>query len=453
LAGGDIRAAGGAAGAEDGLRRDIGFTGSAFLSFNGIVGAGIFALPAALHLQFGAFSPWLFPLFALLILLVVVPFAKLAGLFAGSGGPVAYTACFGPAVSFQAGWLYYLARLTALAANANVFATYAAVMWPPLAGFVGRTALILTLVALVAWLNVIGVRRAIRTLNAVTVLKALPVIGLALIGLAVAGANLTAPTAVPPISGIEAAALVILYAFVGFENSLVPAGETRAPQRTIPRALIITIVATAALYFLVQLAYVAVMPAGAAPDAPLAAFAEALIGPVGLILLGVTAMMSVAGNFLSSMTSTPRVTFALAEAGSLPRWFGKIDRRWQTPANSVLFMAGLTALLALTGSFVWLAIVSTLARLFVYALSIAALPTARRRAGLKTGIGLSLLMAGGLAVCAWAAAQSTGAAWALLGGLLAVGVVLYAVARRQAASSSAATVSSIQPPPSSRSPS
>lgn len=439
--------------AEGGLRRDIGFTGSAFLAFNGIVGAGIFALPATLHVQFGAFSPWLFPIFALLILLVVIPFARLAALFAASGGPVAYTACFGPAVSFQAGWLYYLARLTALAANANVFATYAAVMWPPLAGLLGRAALILGLIAVVAWLNLIGVRRAIRALNAVTVLKALPVIGLALFGLAVAGANLSAPSALPPISDVEAAALVILYAFVGFENSLVPAGETRSPQRTIPRALVITIVATAALYFIVQFAYVAVMPAGAAPDAPLAAFAEMLIGPAGLILLSITAMLSVGGNFLSSMTSTPRVTFALAEAGSLPRWFGKIDPRWRTPANSVLFMAGLTALLALSGSFVWLAIVSTLARLFVYALSIAALPTARRKAGLKTGIGLSLLMMGGLVVCTWAAAQSTGAAWALLGGLLVIGLLLYAVARRQAASSSAATVSSIQPPPSNRSPS
>lgn len=451
--GGGIAADEGTAAAEAGLRRDIGFTGSAFLAFNGIVGAGIFALPATLHLQFGAFSPWLFPLFALLILLVVVPFAKLAALFAGSGGPVAYCACFGPAVSFQAGWLYFLARLTALAANANVFATYAAVLWLPLSGPVGRAALILALVALVAWINVIGVRRAIQTLNAVTVLKALPVIGLALFGLAVAGANLSAPAELPPISGVEAAALVILYAFVGFENSLVPAGETRSPQRTIPRALVITVCATAALYFLVQLAYVAVMPAGAAPAAPLAAFAEALIGPFGLVLLSVTAMLSVAGNFLGSMTSTPRVTFALAEAGSLPRWFARIDPRWRTPVNSVLFMAGLTALLALSGSFVWLAVVSTLSRLFVYALSIAALPAARRKAGLRTGIGLSLLMAGGLIVCAWAAAQSTGAAWALLGGLLVVGLLLYAAARRQAASSSAATVSSIQPPPSSRSPS
>src|SRR3546814_14219126 len=102
------------------LRRDIGFTGSAFLSFNGIVGAGIFALPATLHIQFGALSPWLFPIFGLLILLVALPFARLADLFQQSGGPVAYTAAFGPVASSQAGWLLYVERVPAHAAIAYV---------------------------------------------------------------------------------------------------------------------------------------------------------------------------------------------------------------------------------------------------------------------------------------------------------------------------------------------
>ena len=137
---------------------------------------------------------------------------------------------------------------------------------------------------------------------------------------------------------MEAAALLVLYAFVGFENSVVPAGETDDPRRTIPRALIATIVATAAIYFLVQLAYVAVMPAGAAPEAPLAAFAAALVGPAGALILAATALASIAGNVTGSMTATPRVTYALAGQGSLPGWFGGVSPRWATPANSVLFM-------------------------------------------------------------------------------------------------------------------
>ncbi|HYN47172.1 MAG TPA: APC family permease [Allosphingosinicella sp.] len=432
-----------------GFRRDIGLTGSAFLSFNGIVGAGIFALPATLHLQFGLFSPWLFPLFGLLVLLVALPFARLAALLPQSGGPVAYTAVFGPLASFQAGWLYYVARSTALAANANVFAIYAASLWTPLGTAAGRAATILLLVGTLTVINVVGVRRAIRALDALTLLKALPLIGLAIWGLIHAGGALPAPGPPPPLSAIEGAALIILYAFIGFENSVVPAEETADPRRTIPRALIATVAATAALYFLIQLAYVAVMPAGAAPAAPLAAFAEALIGPAGAILLTATALASVAGNISGAITSTSRVTFALTAQGSLPRWFGVVGARWSTPANSILFMGLVVAALALTGSFVWLAVVSTLARLFVYSACIAALPKVEKQAGAL----IWAMLAAGLAVCLWAASQSKWESWLGLAGAVAAGTLLYVVARRQAASSSAATVSSIQPPPSTRSPS
>ena len=411
------------------LERRIGTLGSGLLSFNGIVGAGIFALPAALHVQFGAFSPWLFPIFGALILLVALPFAKLAALFSATGGPVAYTACFGRAASFQVGWLYYVARITAYAANANVFAAYAAALWPELGGPAGRAAVIVALVAVVTWINLVGVKRAIRALDAISLLKILPLLVLVTWAFAESGA-LTLRGPLPEIGALEAAALLTLYAFIGFENSVVPAGETRDPQRTIPRALVVTILATVALYFLIQLAYVSVMPAGQAPDAPLAALAAVLMGPAGAVVLSLTALASVAGNFLGSMTSTPRVTYALAEERALPRWFAQVSRRWRTPANSILFMAVVGGALALTGSFVWLAVVSTLARLFVYAASIAALPAARRAAGRSTGIGVSALMLGGLLVCGWAAAQSELRSWLALAALLAVGTLLYALAAR-----------------------
>ena len=410
------------------LQRRIGLLGSGLLSFNGIVGAGIFALPATLHLQFGSFSPWLFPLFGLLILLVALPFAQLASLFATTGGPVAYTACFGRGVSFQIGWLYYVARVTAYAANANVFASYAAAVVPALDGAAGRAAVIVALVGLVTWINIVGVKRAIRALDVVSLLKILPLVTLVLWALVESGA--VEAGSAPQLGALEAAALITLYAFIGFENSVVPAGETKDPQRTIPRAMIATIVATAALYFAIQIAYISVMPSGTAPDAPLAAMAAVLMGPAGAVILSITAMVSVAGNALGSMTSTPRVTYALAHDKSLPDWFGQVSPRWHTPANSILFMGLLAAVLALTGSFVWLAIVSTLARLFVYGVSIAALPAARRGAGRATGAGILSLIAAGLLVCAWAAAQSELRSWLMLAGLLAAGTVLYVIAAR-----------------------
>ena len=409
--------------ADEPLRRDIGFFGSAFLSFNGLVGAGIFALPGTLLTQFGAFSPFLFPLFGVLVLVIAFPFARVAAHHPHSGGPVVYAAAFGPAASFQAGWIYYVARATALAANTNVLVTYLAGWFPVLGSGVARAGVILAVCAAVTAVNVIGVRRAIRTLDVLTLLKAVPLLLAAIMGLILAGGAI-APPAPPPLSELEAAALLILYAFVGFENSVVPAGETADPQRTIPRALIATIAATAGLYFLVQLSYVAVMTGSEGGDAPMIAFGAALLGPAGAGLLTATAIFSLLGNISGGMTGTTRTTYAMARDGLLPAWFGRVSERYATPVNSVLFMGGLVALLALTGSFVWLAVVSTLARMIVYSLSIAALPKAERPT-----IALWLTVVAGIAVCAWAALQSAWPSWRMLLILVASGSVLYLVAR------------------------
>jgi amino acid transporter len=405
------------------LRREIGFTGSAFLAFNGVIGASIFALPARLQDQFGWFSPWLFPLFGLLVLVVALPFVRTASHFPMSGGPVVYAAVYGPVASFQAGWIYYVARVTALAANANVLITYLATLWSPLAEGAWRIAAIVVAVGALTAINVAGVRKAVGLLKVLTLLKAAPLIVMAVIGLIAAAHVIEAP-ALPPLSEIEVAALLVLYAFVGFETSVIPAGETREPGKTIPRALIATILATAFLYFLVQLAYVAVMAPGEGGDAPMVAFGEKLAGPAGGLLLVAAAIFSLAGNISGGITAATRATYALGRDGLLPGWFGRVSPRFATPANSILFMGAAIALLAVTGSFVWLAVVSTLARLFVYAIGIAALPKLER----PTAPLVAMIVAG-LGICLWAAFQSDWASWRMLLILVGAGTLLYFAAR------------------------
>lgn len=404
------------------LRRDIGLLGSAFLAFNGLVGAGIFALPGTLHDRFGAFAPWLFPLFGLLALAIAIPFARVAGQHSVSGGPVVYAATFGPVAAFQAGWIFYVARVAALAANLNVLVAYLARFWPGLADGLGRAAVILGVTAAIAAINVVGVRRAIRWLDLLTLMKALPLVLLALYGL-VRMAPPAWPAAAPPVPELEAAALLVLYAFVGFENGVVPAGETADPRRTIPRALIGTVIATAALYFVVQLAYSGTMAQGAGGDAPLFAFGRILAGEAGALLLALAAIASVLGNVSGGITGTARTTYAMGRDGLLPAWFGGVDRRYATPARSILVMAGLIALLALTGSFVWLATASVLARMFVYAISIATLP---RHASTPANWAMTIV---GIAICAWVAAQSGPGPWQVLLVLAALGTGLFVVGR------------------------
>lgn len=433
------------------LRRDIGFFGSAFLSFNGVVGAGIFALPGTLYDKFGAFSPFLFPLFGLLVLLVALPFARVAAHHSESGGPVVYAAVFGPAASFQAGWLYYVARSAALAANLTVLVTYLGKLWPVMADPLPRGVTILAVVAAVVVANAVGVKRAVRLLEALTLLKAAPLLVVALAGLVVAGASIDPVEGLPAFTELEAAALLVLYAFVGFENSVVPAGETSDPKRTIPRALVATIVSTAALYFLIQLAFVAVMEPGEGKEAPLLAFGTALFGTAGGVALTIVAVCSILGNVSGGLTGTTRTTYAMGRDGLLPGWFGRVDARYATPVNSIVFMGALIALLAVSGTFVVLAAVSTLARLIVYSICIASLPRHERPTAFVWA-----MMAAGVTVCVWAAIRNTNpnyppaVLWSVLAAMVVVGTLLYAAAR---VSARKGRVSSIQPPPSTRDPS
>lgn len=420
---------------DEGLRREIGFFGSAMLVLNGIVGASIFALPGKLLTEFGAFSPWLIPLFGLLVFLIAIPLSEVASYYEKTGGPVAYTReAFGPFVAFQTGWAYYIARLTAFAANSTVFVAYAASIWPPLGEGAPRAAVIVILTFLITAINIIGVKRAAVVLDAVSVLKAAPLLILALVGVALYGFRGGEAIALPQFSEVERASLLILYAFIGFETSLVIGGETRDAKRTIPRALLASLGATIIFYFIVQFGYASAM-AGETPDkAPLVAFGAKLIGPAGAVLMIVAALFSVFGNLMASMASSPRVAFTLARDGELPAWFGAVSSRFATPANSIAFLGAAACILALTGSFAFLAVVSTLARLFVYLGCLGALPVIRkaRKAPAREGasrITAPLVLAGGLIFCVWAIFQSTAQSWRLFGALLLVGSALYAFER------------------------
>ena len=412
------------------LERRIGLGGSILLSFNGAVGAGIFALPGILLADFGNFSPWLFPLVALGAMLIVWPFAQSAAAFPESGGPATYGRVFGRFAGFELGWIYYVSRAAAFAANANVLTAYAARWWPGTDEGLLRASLLIAITAFFAIANIVGVKRALRLLGGLTVLKALPLLLLALAAIAVTFPP-PAPGPLLDLSALESGVLVVFYAFIGFENATVPAGETRRPQVALPRAIFTTMAAMTLLYFLVQLAFVSALPGGGIDEkAPLIDLGGWLAGEVGVAVITLTIIFSLAGNLHGNLASTPRVTYAMGSRGDLPRWFSRINSRFETPANSIAFMALLAGALALSGSFVLLAAISVLSRLFVYAVTIAALSRAPGRPRLS---GLHWISgAVGIAVCAWAAAQADAAAWKTLAALTIAGALLYAISRWEA---------------------
>lgn len=408
-------------------RRDVGIWGAAFLALNGMIGAAIFGLPGILDAQVGSFAPWLLLIAGIGIMPIVLCYADLAGRFDSSGGPQLYAGtAFGRFIGFEAGWMLYTARAAALAANAHVLAAYAGALWPPLDG----PLTIVVTIAAITGINVIGIRRAVDTLGGMTMFKLIPLILIGALGLLLA--PLPAPR-LPEFSAVEAVALTALYAFVGFEAATIPAGETRDPKRAIPRALLLTVSGVTLLYVVVQLAYTA--SGIGQSEAPLAELAGQSLGPAGVVLLGVTAIISVLANQLSAVTSISRITSSMADQAMLPRWFGHISARFATPINSIVAVGVIGLALALSGTFQSLAVVSTVARLFAYLACVAAVPRLDWMEGrLRWGRGIMLPALAG-ALCLWAASYSKTNEWLAFAAFLAVGAALYFISgwRRKAA--------------------
>ena len=419
------------------LIRGIGFAGSAFLVLNGMIGAGIFALPAAVAERAGALSPWLFLGAGLLIIPIVLTFAELASYFRASGGPALYaTEAFGPLAGFGTGWMYYVSRVVSFAANTHVMAVYLGTVWGWFDTVAGHTAVVLVTCFGLTVANVVGVRGGVRTLSVFTLLKLLPLVLLVLAGLKSIGPDVLFPAAVPTIDDLGGTMLLVIYAFVGFESVLVPAGETASPRRTIPTALIRTVIAISVFYLLIVLVYVAVLGDELDQGGTLVDIGRRLAGPVGAIVITLAAVFSVSGNLSASILSTPRLTLSLAENGLLPGWFGRIHPRYASPANSVLFYGILAAALGVTGSFAFLAITSSLARLITYVVCILALPVLKRTADDATLAGAYRLPGGfaipvlALVICVWMAWHSPVRSWLYVAVLLAAGLLLYAVEAR-----------------------
>ncbi|NNE60365.1 MAG: amino acid permease [Woeseia sp.] len=420
------------------LLRSIGFFGVAVVALNGVIGAGIFALPAAITARAGALSPWLFLIVGALVITVVLTFAELASYFRDTGGPVLYTTqAFGKLTGFSAGWVLFLSRVTAYAANMTVMAKYLGAVVPFFATDLGRALFIIGVGGGLTWANYVGVRDGMRMLGVLTVMKLVPIVLLILLGLPYVTGETLLPATLPTIDDLGGTTLLLIYAYVGFESTTIISGEAKNPTRTLPVALVSTVVLIAVLYFLIVLVYISVLP-DATGDQTLIDVGSALAGPVGALAITIAAVFSIGGNLASIMLAVPRLTFALSEQRLLPGWFGAIHERYATPGNSILFLGTLGVAFALTGTFAKLAVASSLMRLICYVLCILALPIIRRQATeaaraaafrLRGGYTIPLVA---LLLCAWIMWQSAADAWLMTGILLLVGFGLYGWSHREA---------------------
>jgi amino acid transporter len=364
----------------EGLTRGIRRWDLVAIAINGIIGGGIFGLPAPVFKLIGAYSLIAFVVCAIVVTLIILCFAEVGSRFDETGGPYLYAReAFGPTVGFEIGWLIWLARLTAFAANCNLLVAYIGYFLPAATNPFWRASIIIMVVMMLASVNILGVRQAAIVSNFFTIGKLIPLLLFVGAGLFFLNHQAFTPGPRPATGAFSQSVLLLIYAFTGFEMATIPAGEVRDPKRNLPRALLIAIAVVAFLYILIQVVCVGTLPGLADSTKPLADAGMQFMGTAGAAIISAGAIISITGNLNILVLSGSRVPFAMAEHQQLPSFIGKVYRRFSTPYIAILITTALMLLFTLKSSFREALTISAIARLVTYGATCLSLPVFRRR--------------------------------------------------------------------------
>ena len=363
------------------LIRGIGRWDLTAIVINTIIGAGIFGLPSKVYAQLGSYSLFAFAACALIIGLIVLCHAEVASRFTATGGAYLYAKqAFGSTMAFEVGWLYWIVRMATFAANCNLFVTYLAYFWPPAAGAVFRIGVIASIIIVLAAVNIAGVKQTAMLTNFFTIGKLVPLFVFALVGMFFIHPENFRFEAIPEVSSFSSAVLILIYAFVGFEVAVIPAGEMKDPQKILPFALFVALAVVALLYILVQIVSIGTLPGLASSERPLADAAALFMGPVGAGFIVLGALISILGNLNVGLLGGSRIIYAMGEHKELPEIVSAIHPRFRSPYVSILLNAVIIFVLTVQSSFLSALAIATITRLMIYATTCISLIVFRRRA-------------------------------------------------------------------------
>jgi amino acid transporter len=371
-----------AASSESSLRRSIGSFALAASIVNITIGAGIFRLPADMAATLGATAPVAYLLCAIAMGLIVICIAEAGSRVSLTGGPYAYVeVAFGPFVGFLAGFLLWMLMTFVMAAVATVLVTNLGALLPVLASREASAAVLVTIYAVFAAVNILGVERGARLNSALTIAKILPL--LLLIGagsFAIAPDNLSIDEP-PDLRTLARSSILLIFAFAGIEAALVPSGEVKDAARTVPRAIFMAMAVTTVLYASLQFVAQGVLGPALATSkaAPLAEAAGVALGGWARTLLLVGAVISMLGHAGAMILATPRTLFAFARDGFLPSALVRLHPVHRSPVAAILLQCAIVLVLAITSTFERLAILANISTLVLYGTCCLATWQLRRR--------------------------------------------------------------------------
>ncbi|HEX7707896.1 MAG TPA: APC family permease [Thermoanaerobaculia bacterium] len=419
-----------------GLLRAIGSWSMIGVGINGIIGAGIYGLPSKAFAIAGPWSVLSLLLVAAAAGVIGLVFAEVSSRYSNSGGTYLYARdTFGPLVGFQAGWLRWLAGLMAWAANANLLVTYLGFWWPDVDKGWSRAALLTAVTVSLTAVHYVGVRRAALVSNVFAGAKLLPLAFFVLAGLFFIEPARFQVSQPPEFSALASSALLLMFAFTGFESLPIMAGEVNSPRRTMPMAVLGALGIVTVVYLLIQVVCIGTLPGLGESSRPVADAATSFLGGWGGALMAVGAVVSIAGNLSGQIFGTTRTLYAIAEQRQASPLFARTHPTFQTPHVAIVTTMAATLALALSGTFIGLLTLSTLSRIALYAITCVALPVLRRRHPdnpprfrLPGGPWVAAL---GLVLSLALASQTTPRDLLILGGAVVAGLPLYWLALRR----------------------
>jgi len=320
-----------------------------------------------------------------------------------------------------------------------VLADAVAGLLPLFAGKLPRALLLIVLYGALAFVNIRGAALGSRVSGVATIAKIVPLVAFVALGLSHVRAENLALGSFPPLARLGESGLLLMFAFFGMESALQVAGEVRDAARAVPRAIALAVGGVGVLYIAVQLVAQGILGSAlAAPEtakAPLAAAAVQFAGPIGATLILIAMVISTFGFMTATMLSTPRTLFALAADGYLPRAIASVHPARHTPHVAIAIQAVIVAAIALTGTYVKLAIVANVAILLVY---FATCVSVWRLRQLGAGANEQPFVMPGGRVVPWLGAalivallvRATAQAWLWTGGVAAVASLAYLAKRR-----------------------
>jgi len=355
---------------KENLKREIGVRALALAIINIMVGSGIFVIPAIIAAGLGATAILAYLVCGLLIFLIGLCFAEVGSKVTTSGGVYTYIeTAFGPYAGFLANNIFWLGGcVMSDAAIANALADTMTHFFPSLNTGIVRIVFLLLVFASLTLLNIRSVKNGVRFIEFTSLGKMIPLVILVILAIRFVEPGNLQWVIAPTVNNIGAASLLLFYAFLGFEGPVSNGGEIRNPKRTVPLGLFWGIFIVLLLYTGIQLVTQGVLGANieAHKEAPLAAVAGIALGKSGIVMIVVVTAISMLGSLAGEILSIPRILFAGARDGLLPKPLAKVHPRFLTPHIAISCYTALGFLFAVSGGFRQLATIASAAVLIIY---------------------------------------------------------------------------------------